>query len=102
MTNYASISEAIAKKLYEAECAVESLEIVIDEHTQPSVIEFEERYIRGENVGNELKEAYEVHEKAMNELEKRRYIRDELKKAREAYIEVMRHIEYVNYIKCNW
>lgn len=101
MTNYATISEAIAKKLYRVESEVERLENAVT-ITSKKVDTLENRYISGENVGDELDEAYEEHEKAFDAYDKARYIRDELKEAREAYIEVMRHIEHINYAECNW
>ena len=101
MTNYAAISETIAKKLYKAEAEVDTLENAVS-ITNKKVDELEARYISGENVGDELDKAYDEHEKTFNAYDKARYIRDELKLAREAYIEVMRHIEYANYARCNW
>ena len=102
MTNYAMFSEVIAKKVNEAETALESIELVIYEITQPTVNDLEKRYIKGEDVGEALDEAYEAHEKACNEHEKREHIYKELKEAQEHYKEVMKHIEYANYAKCNW
>ena len=96
MTNYATISEAIAKKLYNAELRLESIELVINEHTQPAVNELEKRYINGENVGEELDEAYEAHEKAFTEKDKREYIRNKYKEASELYQKVCRLIELAN------
>ena len=101
MTNYAIISEAIAKKLYIAEAETDRLEDAVS-ITNKKVNELEARYMSGENVGDELDKAYDEHEKTFNEYDKVRYIRDELKQAKEAYIEVMRHIEHANYAKCHW
>ena len=101
MTNYAAISETIAKKLFEAEAEADRLENAVS-ITDKKVNELETRYISGENVGDELDKAYDEHEKTFNEYDKIRYIRDELKQAKEAYIEVMRHIEHANYAKYNW
>lgn len=101
MTNYASISEAIAKKLNEAEAEFYRLDIAVS-ITDKKVRDLEIRYISGENVGDELDEAYDEHEKTFDAYDKARYICAELKEAREAYIEVMRHIEHANYAECNW
>lgn len=101
MTNYAVISEAIAKKLYNAEIRLESIEEVIDNHTQYAVNELERRYINGEDVGEALDEAYNNHERACAEREAREFIRDKYKEARDLYIKVCRLIELANDVEIN-
>ena len=96
MANYANISEVLTNKCNNAALKVESLEMVINEITQPTVLELEKRYINGEDVGEALDEAYEAHDKAFSKLEERRIILEEYTKARELYLEALKHVERAN------
>lgn len=101
MTNYASISEAITNKLNNAELRLESIEMVIDKHTQPAIDDLEMRYINGEDVGDALDEAYRNHSRAWAEYEARKYVYDKYKEASELYKRVCRLIEYANDVEIN-
>ena len=101
MTNYAAISEAITKKLNNAETRLDSIEDIIKCLTQPTVLELEERYINGENVGEILDEAYDAHDRACAEREAREFIRNKYKEASELYQKVCRLIELANDVEIN-
>lgn len=101
MTNYATISTAIAEKLNHAELRLDSIEEIIYHHTQPAVEELEERYIKGEDVKEALDEAYHNHDRACAEYEARKYIRDKYKEASQLYQQVCRLIEYANDVEIN-